>query len=99
MVAIRATIWRKSLKRWRGSKVPNSQANNSELQIELSYTNVEQLKSFSQLLQRDINSILNEALTQYFETMQKKIIEKEREDDISMTNLDYDEFWDGVDIE
>jgi len=79
--------------------VPNSQANNSELQIELSYTNVEQLKSFSQLLQRDINSILNEALTQYFETMQKKIIEKEREDDISMTNLDYDEFWDGVDIE
>jgi len=79
--------------------MPNSQANNSELQIELSYTNVEQLKSFSQLLQRDINSILNEALTQYFETMQKKIIEKEREDDISMTNLDYDEFWDGVDIE
>ncbi len=77
----------------------SSRVGDEALEIELSYINVEQLKSFSQLLQRDINSILNEALTQYFETMQKKIIEKEREDDISMTNLDYDEFWDGVDIE
>ena len=78
--------------------MPSSRVGEEALEIELSYTNVEQLKSFSQLLQRDINSILNEALTQYFETMQKKIIERERADDISVTNLDYDEFWDGVEI-
>lgn len=79
--------------------MPISRAEDEALEIELSYTNVEKLKSFSQLLERDINSILNEALTQYFETIQKKIIEQEQDDEIMMTNLDYNEFWDGVDIE
>jgi len=29
---------------------------------------------------------------------QKRILEKNQDDENMMTNLDYDEFWDGVDI-
>ena len=78
--------------------MPNSGVSNQELQIELSYKNVENLKSFATLLNKDVNAILNEALSQYFESEQKKIVEKSQEDESMMTNLDFDEFWDGVDV-
>ena len=42
--------------------------------------------------------MIEEALEQYFENEQKKLIEKGIDEDASMTNLDYDEFWDGLDI-
>ncbi len=67
--------------------------------FELSNTKVEELQTFSQLLNKDINTILNEALDLYFETKQKELIEKEIENDNIMTNLDYDEFWDGVELD
>jgi hypothetical protein len=59
---------------------------------------VENIHTFSQLLQKDADTILNEALEQYFENEQKKLLEKNLEDENAMTNLDYDEFWDGVDL-
>ena len=67
------------------------------INFELTTTIVENLQSFSQLLNKDVNTILNEALEQYFETEQKKLLAKNLEDG-TMTNLDFDEFWDGVDI-
>ncbi len=41
---------------------------------------------------------INEALEQYFDNESKKLLEKNQEDHNSMTNLDFDEFWDDVDI-
>lgn len=59
---------------------------------------VEELQTFSQILKKDINVILNEALEQYFANEQQKLLEKNLEDENAMTNLDFDEFWDDVEI-
>ena len=62
--------------------------------IELSPQNQEDLKSFAALLNKDENSMINEALELYFseETEKLKALEN------SQTNLSFDEFWDDVDI-
>lgn len=64
------------------------------LKIELKSDRVENLKFYAQLLNKDINTILDEALERYFIEEQEKLAAKER----SETNLDYDEFWGGVDL-
>ena len=55
---------------------------------------VESLELYTKLLNKDINTILDEALEQYFKTEDEKIIAKEQ----NATNLSYDEFWDGLDV-
>jgi len=69
------------------------------IKLELKQDTVDNLIAFSQLLHKDTNKILEEALEQYFDRAQNKLIEKGIEEDATMTNLDYDEFWDGVDID
>ena len=69
------------------------------LHFELKQDTVDNLQAFSELLKKDVNQMLEEALEQYFESEQKKLIEKGIEEDATMTNLDYDEFWDGVEID
>lgn len=66
--------------------------------IELKQDTVDNLLAFSELLHKDINKMLEEALEQYFDSEQQKLINKGIEEDATMTNLDYDEFWDGLDI-
>jgi len=66
--------------------------------IVLKQSTVENLVGFSKLLNKEINVMIEEALEQYFDAEQKRLIEKGIEEDASMTNLDYDEFWDGLDI-
>ena len=68
------------------------------IKIEFKQSTVDDLIGFSELLNKDVNIMIEEALKQYFENEQKKLIEKGIEEDASMTNLDYDEFWDGLDI-
>ncbi len=68
------------------------------MKIELTYEAVENIKIYSKLLNKDTNLIINEALSQYFENEEKKLLEKSIENDNIMTNLDYDEFWEGVNI-
>ncbi|WP_373073961.1 hypothetical protein [Sulfurimonas sp.] len=58
----------------------------------------EELEVYSEILKKDPSTILNEALELYFEYEQKKLLEKNLEDENAMTNLNYDEFWDGVDL-
>jgi predicted transcriptional regulator len=70
----------------------------NDFTFELNKDIFENLQAYSEILKKDANTILNEALEQYFENEQKKLIEKNIEDENAMTNLDYDEFWDGVDI-
>jgi predicted transcriptional regulator len=70
----------------------------NDFTITLKPDTVDNLQAFSELLHKDINTVLEEALQRYFEEEQQKLIEKGIEEDASMTNLDYDEFWDGLDI-
>ncbi|MEA3353435.1 MAG: hypothetical protein U9Q33_06450 [Campylobacterota bacterium] len=69
-----------------------------QFKFELTNNTIENIDTFSQLLNKEPNLILNEALELYFETQQKKLLEKNLEDENMMTNLDFDEFWDDVDI-
>ncbi|HEO98576.1 MAG: hypothetical protein JW682_04410 [Campylobacterales bacterium] len=69
-----------------------------EMKIELKHSTVENLQLYSELLGKDVNRMLEEALELYFEAQQKRLLDKNLDNENMMTNLDYDEFWDGVDL-
>ena len=69
------------------------------IKIEFKQSTVENLQLFSEMLKKDINLMLEEALEQYFDNEQKKLMEKNINDESAMTNLDFDEFWDDMDID
>jgi len=68
------------------------------INIQFKQSTIDDLIGFSELLNKDVNVIIEEALEQYYENEQQKLMEKGIDEDASMTNLDYDEFWDGLDI-
>jgi len=68
------------------------------IKINFKQSTIDDLIGFSEILKKDVNVMIEEAIEQYFENEQKKLIEKGIDEDSSMTNLDYDEFWDGLDI-
>lgn len=70
----------------------------NQIHFELKPEIVDELKAYSELLGKDINTILEEALRGYFEAAHKQLMAKDLEGDGGQTNLDFDEFWDGVDI-
>ena len=70
-----------------------------DIHIELREITVENLQDFSQILKKDINTILEEALEQYFKNEHEKLIEKNQNNESAMTNLDYNEFWNDIDID
>ena len=71
----------------------------NNIRIEFKETTVENLQAFSEILKKDINTMLEEALEQYFQSEQEKLLEKNQDDENAMTNLDYDEFWDDVELD
>ncbi len=71
----------------------------NHIKIEFKQTTVENLQAFSEILNKDVNTMLEEALEQYFESEQQKLMEKNQNDESAMTNLDFDEFWDDVDLD
>ncbi|MCK5111384.1 MAG: hypothetical protein KAQ94_07675 [Arcobacteraceae bacterium] len=68
------------------------------INFKLSLETVENLETFSQILNKDVNIILNEALEQYFDNEQQKLLEKNMDDENALTNLDFNEFWDDIEI-
>jgi predicted transcriptional regulator len=68
------------------------------MEITINDYNYENLQTFSEILKKDPSTLINEALEQFFENEQKKLLEKNIEDENALTNLDFDEFWDDVDI-
>jgi hypothetical protein len=68
------------------------------IKLELKADKVESLELFAELLKKDINTMLDEALELYFKVEQEKLLEKNQNDENAMTNLDFDEFWEGVDL-
>ena len=66
--------------------------------IIINQDNVENLENFSEILKKDKNAIINKALELFFQDEQKKLLEKDIADQNALTNLDFNEFWDDVDI-
>ena len=64
----------------------------------LTSDNLENLENFGKILDKDISTMMNEALEDYFANAQKKMLEKNLEDENAQTNLDFNEFWDDVEI-
>ena len=62
--------------------------------IELTDENRQNLEAFKSLLNKDENTMINEALELYFRDEAEKLQDLNH----SQTNLSYDEFWDDVDI-
>jgi predicted transcriptional regulator len=69
------------------------------LDFRLKADTIENLKAFSELLKKDVSWVLEQALDEYIVKVQKELLEKNMADENAMTNLDYDEFWDGVDFD
>jgi hypothetical protein len=69
-----------------------------KIEISFPQNTIDDLVAFSKILHKDINTMVQEAIEDYLSTQQQKLIEQSLYDDNAMTNLDYDEFWDGVDI-
>jgi hypothetical protein len=67
--------------------------------FELKANVVEELEVLSQILNKSSNDILNEALENYFSKQRSILIKKNQDDENLLTNLDFNEFWDGLDIE
>lgn len=68
------------------------------MNISINQDNYENLENFKEILKKDESTMINEALELYFDEQQKGLLEKNLENENAMTNLDYDEFWDGVDL-
>ncbi len=62
--------------------------------FKLTDENIQNLEVFKSLLNKDENTMINEALELYFKDEAEKL--QALKD--SQTNLSYDEFWDDVDI-
>jgi predicted transcriptional regulator len=60
--------------------------------------NLQNLENFSEILKKDYSTMMNEALEDYFQQAQKNLLEKNLADQNSLTNLDYNKFWDDIEI-
>ena len=68
------------------------------ISIDLQSNTVDDLVAFSKILNKDINVMVKEAIDEYLVRQQEKLMEQSLYDDNAMTNLDYDEFWSGVEV-
>jgi len=71
---------------------------NDKIDIKFSQSTIDDLVAFSKILNKDIDTMVQEAIEDYLVKQQQKLMEQSLYDDNAMTNLDYDEFWDGMDI-
>ena len=69
------------------------------MKITINDYNMQNLEAFSEMKKIDISTLINEALEEYFANEQKKLLEKNLADENAMTNLDFNEFWDDVEID
>ena len=60
---------------------------------------IKNLEEFSQMLNKSVDKIIEEALEEYFASTQEKLLKDTIEKENAQINLSYDEFWDGVDLD
>lgn len=66
----------------------------SQLSITLTQKDSDLLQTYSALINKDKDTMVSEAFKLYFEMLEEKL----QQDQTSETSLDFDEFWEGVDI-
>ena len=66
---------------------------NNDINLALGPQTLEKLAAFGELLKKDTQTMINEALEQYFEAKEEELAQQD-----PMTNLSFDEFWDDVDV-
>jgi hypothetical protein len=66
--------------------------------ITINNDNLDNIEIFKEILKKDESSMINEALEVYFQAQHKILLEKNIDDENTLTNLSYDEFWDDMDI-
>jgi len=69
-----------------------------EISFVLDAATAEKLSLFGGLLEKDASTMLREALQDYFAKEEKRLLEKKLAEKDPMTDLGFDEFWDGVDL-
>jgi len=67
--------------------------------IRLKKETVDELLAFAEMEGRPADAIIQEALETWFDARHKALLEKNLQDENAQTNLSYDEFWDGVELE
>ncbi|WP_456451820.1 hypothetical protein [Hydrogenimonas sp.] len=72
---------------------------NQEPTISLRPETYEELLAYARMLKLPPEVIVEQALGAFFAEVSRQMGEKNPLDDNARTNLSYDEFWDGVDIE
>jgi len=70
----------------------------NNIKIELNSHIVQDLQVFSEVLGKTPSQIINTALKEYFEKEHAKLDAETLDMDGGMTKIDFDEFWDGVEI-
>jgi len=70
----------------------------NQIDFTLKSDTIESLELFSKILKKSIGEMVEEAIDEYIVNIQKQMLEKNISDENAMTNLDYDEFWDGVEL-
>lgn len=69
------------------------------MQFKLKAETIKNLEAFSQMLNKSVDKIIEEALEEYFASTQEKLLKDTIEKENAQINLSYDEFWDGVDLD
>ena len=59
---------------------------------------IQEIDLYAKILNKNHNQIIKEALEEYFYNQQQKLLTKDIADENAMTNLNFDEFWDDVEI-
>ncbi len=65
----------------------------NDINLALDPQTLEKLAAFGELLKKDTQTMINEALEQYFEAREEELAQQD-----PMTNLSFDEFWDDLDL-
>jgi len=60
---------------------------------------IEALEEFSRIEGRPIDALLREAIDVWIDAKHKALTQRSLQDENAQTNLSYDEFWDGVELE
>ncbi|MBT5935779.1 hypothetical protein [Sulfurimonas sp.] len=68
------------------------------MNITINQNNYERLAEFKEILNKDESTMINAALELYFIKVQEELSQKGTNDENAMTNLDFNEFWDDIEI-
>ncbi len=69
------------------------------MNFKLKQKTIENLKVYSQILNKSIDELIEEALDEYFASLEERLLKDSIEKENAQTNLSFNEFWDGVDID